>query len=304
MRYFPALSLVALLALTGCFTGVESTPKITGSDVKKEHVVTTQEDLYLKDVSDEPLSAWGSGKKFIVTDDKISLIFGATASSQALAGKHITYSGASETTGITGEKVTDLSFIAPDGATMVYRINQPMDEIMEKSSLSIPFTIQESVVNKADSLLRGKKFYILTRSWRDDDDNSMSGRQFVPVTITDVSAGNAVYPLKVSFTDDKGVSARVFMMPGATKGTPRTFPTLFSFTDPYKKYSHIAPDIWDHIIKGQVTIGMTREECRLSIGAPKEIDRAANNSYLREVWLYENGIYLVYEDGILKFFRR
>lgn len=300
----PLLPTLLLLTLTGCFTGVESTPKITGSEVRKERVVATPEDTYLSEVADAPLSAWESGKRFIVTDDKIKLLFGSTAPVSTLAGKVITYAGASEAVSITGGKVTDLSFRTPDGATLVYRVNQPLGEISEKKSFSVPFTIQESMVEQARVLLKGKTLYILTRSWRDDDDNSVTGRQFVPVTITDVSAGNTVYPLKLSFTDANGHSARVFMIPGVVKGTPRTFPTLFSFTDPYKKYSHISPENWERIIKGQVALGMTREECRLALGSPKEIDRSANNSFLREVWLYENGIYLVFEDGMLKFYRR
>ncbi|QCD41540.1 hypothetical protein E7747_04035 [Duncaniella dubosii] len=61
--------------------------------------------------------------------------------------------------------------------------------------------------------------------------------------------------------------------------------------------------MWDKIINGRVALDMTREECRLALGAPREVDRGADNSYIREVWLYENGIYLVFEDGILKLYR-
>ena len=96
----------------------------------------------------------------------------------------------------------------------------------------------------------------------------------------------------------------MFLLPGILKGSPRTFPTLFSFDDPRKKYPDISPENWERIINGRVEAGMTREECRLALGSPKEVDRAANNSYLREIWLYENGIYLVFEDGLLKIYRR
>lgn len=304
MKLFPVIPSLLLLLLTGCFTGVESTPKITGADVKKERVTTTPEDNYLAGVTDSPLSAWERGKRFVVTDDKIKLIFGSTAPAQSLAGTEITYNGASESTGITGGNVTDLSFITASGDIVEYRINQPLNELESKSSLSVPFTIQQSMVEQARALLDGKRFYILTRSWRDDNDNSVGGRQFVPITIDSVSPGNSVYPLKLSFTDDKGVSARMFLLPGILKGSPRTFPTLFSFDDPRKKYPDISPENWERIINGRVEAGMTREECRLALGSPKEVDRAANNSYLREIWLYENGIYLVFEDGLLKIFRR
>lgn len=305
MRLFPVITAAVLSSmLTGCFTGVESTPKITGAEVKKERVTTSPEDNYLAGVADSPLSEWERGKRFVVTDDKIKLIFGATAPSESLAGKEIAFIGASESTGITGDNVTDLSFATPSGAVVEYRINQPLNELTKKPALSVPLTIQQSMVEQARERLYGQHLYILTRSWRDDNDNSVGGRQFVPVTIDSVSPGNSIYPIKVSFTDEHRMQGRMFITPGEKRNSPRTFSTVFSFNDPRKKYPDISPENWDLIIRGRVGMGMTREECRLALGAPKEIDRAANNSYLREVWLYENGIYLVFEDGLLKFYRR
>lgn len=305
MRLFPVITTAVLSTLlSGCFTGVESTPKITGAEVKKERVTISPEDNYLTGVSDSPLSEWERGKRFVVTDDKIKLIFGATAPAESLTGKEITFTDATESTGITGGNVTDLSFTTPTGAVVEYRINQPLKELSDKPSLSVPFTIQQSMVEQARELLNGKRLYILTRSWRDDNDNSVGGRQFVPVTIDSVSPGNSIYPIKVSFTDEHRMQGRMFITPGDKKSSPRTFSTVFSFDDPRKKYPDISPENWDLIIRGRVGVGMTREECRLALGSPKEIDRAANNSYLREVWLYENGIYLVFEDGLLKFYRR
>ena len=39
-----------MLSMSGCFTGIESTPKITASDVKREKVAVTEEDRYLDNV--------------------------------------------------------------------------------------------------------------------------------------------------------------------------------------------------------------------------------------------------------------
>lgn len=299
----PLLSLLTLLS--SCFTGVESTPKITSGDVRKENIVVTPEDTFLISVADAPLPCWEEGKRFVVTDDKIKLLFGHTApASETLAGKIITYDGAAEATSITGGKVTDLIFHSPAGMRMAYRVNQPLSELAQKSSLSVPFTVQESMVEEARHLLEGKNLYILTRSWRNDEDNSVHGRQFVPVTIDSVTPGNTVYPIKIAFTDSQGTSARIFLYPGAKGSTPRTFSSLFSFSDPRKKYPGITDENWQHIIDGHVALDMTRDECRLSLGAPKDVDRAAGPSYLREVWLYENGIYLVFEDGLLRHFRK
>lgn len=55
---------------------------------------------------------------------------------------------------------------------------------------------------------------------------------------------------------------------------------------------------------GTVTEDMTRDECRLSLGAPDNIDRRAGYSVLREVWSYENGRYLIFEDGLLRSYRQ
>ncbi|MDE6556471.1 MAG: hypothetical protein K2K55_05850, partial [Duncaniella sp.] len=146
--------------------------------------------------------------------------------------------------------------------------------------------------------------YILSSLWRDDEDQPVEGRKFVAVKIDSVSYGSTFYPLKVAFTDDRGVSARVFLYPGAQTSTPRTFAGLFSFTDPRTRYPDISPENWALIIESRITAGMTPDECRLALGAPKEIDRVPTPALLREVWVYENGIYLLFEDGLLKAFRR
>lgn len=311
MNSFSRLKLLPLIALaaaatSGCFTGVEYTPRVSDRDVKRENIITTPEDTFLANVADEGLGEWKPGKRFRVTNDKIRLIFGATASPyDSLGGKTLVFTGAKEAPSITGTSVTDISFVTdPDiGRTFVYRINRPLAKVKEQESLSIPFTIQESLVDEARSLMDRQRYYVLTRTWRDDTDNSVNGRQFVAVNIDSVTPGNDIYPIKVSFTDDNGTSARLFIHPGPRGYTPRSFPAMFSFTDPRIKYPSITDAMWEKIINGKVATDMTREECRLALGSPREVDRGATNSYLREIWLYENGIYLVFEDGLLKVYR-
>lgn len=296
----------SLLPLQGCFfTGVESTPRITGKDVKREVPPPTVEDSYLASVGDAPFSSWEPGKTFIVTDDRIGRIFGASATSAgSLKGSVIRYSGTREAVAVTGGTVSDIIFTSPTGLPLTYRINKSQSRLMADSVIEIPFTIQMSVIEDARRLLQGKEFYILTSLWRNDDDEPIwKGRKFIPVRIDSVSPGNALFPIKIAFTDPDGNSGRVFIHPGAKGDAPRTFSRVFSFTDPRLRYPHITPEHWQMIIDGRVTEGMTLEECRLSLGAPKEIDRGATNSYIREAWLYENGVYLLFEDGLLKRYR-
>lgn len=304
LKFLPAILLTAFL--TACFTGVEYTPRVSERDVKRENIVVTPEDTFLAHVAEEGLADWKPGKRFRVTDDKIRLIFGATASPyDSLGGKTLIFTGAKEAPSIVGTSVTDISFVTEpsNGRTYVYRINRPIARVKEQATLSIPFTIQESLVDDARALMDGQRYYVMTRTWRDDNDNSLNGRQFVPVKVDSVTPGNEVYPIKVSFTDDNGTSARIFLHPGPRGYTPRSFASLFSFTDPRLKYPAISDESWEKIVNGRVALEMTREECRLALGVPREVDRGVDHAYIREVWLYENGIYLVFEDGILKIYR-
>lgn len=296
----------SLLPLQGCFfTGVESTPRITGKDVKREVPPPTAEDSYLASVGDAPFSTWEPGKVFIVTDDRIGRIFGASGTpAGSLKGSAIRYRGTEEAVSVTGGTVSDITFTSPTGLPLTYRVNKPLSRLMTDSVTEVPFTIQMSVIDGARQLLEGKEYYILTSLWRNDDDEPTGrGRKFIPVRIDSVSPGNALFPIKVAFTDRDGNSARVFIHPGAKGDAPRTFSRVFSFSDPRLRYPHITPEHWQLIVDGRVTDGMTLEECRLSLGAPKEIDRGATNAYIREAWLYENGVYLLFEDGLLKRYR-
>ncbi|MCM1163160.1 MAG: hypothetical protein NC339_02770 [Muribaculaceae bacterium] len=295
----------AALLLQGCFfTGVESTPKITAGDVRRATPQTTREDTFMSAVADEPLGAWRPGKTFVVTDSRISRVFGLDPSAgDTLAGRLISFAEAVESPGVTGSGVTDLVFATPGGARLTYRINRPISSLKAEKSLAIPFTIQTSMVHDADSVMRGQKVYTLTGLWRDDADSPVKGLKFVPVTIDSVTPGNSLFPLKVAFSGQDGKSGRLFIYPGGRDDAPRTFGTVFAFTDQRRRYPSISDANWDNIIHGRVVIGMTLEECRLALGAPNEVNRGATQSYLREAWSYENGRYLLFEDGELKMMR-
>ncbi len=291
--------------LQGCFfTGVESTPKITAGDVRREETPLTREDTFLASVADAPPSTWSIGKPFVVTDPRISRVFGLDdAEGQALAGKTITFAGMAESAGITGSGVTDITFSSPEGRPLVYRVNRPLSSLLEGESLAVPFTIQSDMAAEADRAMRGLRVYTLTGVWRDNLDNPVKGLKFVPVTVDSVSTGNALFPLRVTFTDANGHRGCLFIYPGAKDSAPRTFGSVFSFADPRKRYPTISDEYWELITRGRVVPGMTTAECRLALGNPKEVNRGATQSYLRETWSYENGRYLLFEDGILKMIR-
>lgn len=300
---FP-LAVALFLALTSCFTGVDSTPKITAKDVRREQAASTApEDTFLASVRGQAPRDWRPGKRFIVTDPKIELIFSVPAASDGrslAAGDVVQFAGFAPVADIDGTTDTQVMLRSADGQTRPYRVDRSPKELEQAAGLDVPFTIEESLVEAARrkiSALKGP-VYVVTRNWRDRSDQAVEGRKFVPVRVDSVAAGNAVYPLRVDFTDDTGRAGSVFLAT-ATQG-PRSWAATFTFTDPRKRYGQVREQFWPAIIAGRTARDMTREEVRLSLGAPASVDRAVTYAGIREVWSYENGQYLVFMDGVLQ----
>ncbi len=305
---FHILPLLFLL-VTSCFTGIESTPKVTADDVKQEKVEVTAEELFLSDIAPEPFTKWTPGKKFIVTDDKISLIFGASASQfPPRVGSIIYYQGYHEVTDLTGATATDLIFSTADNnIEYVYRISTSPSELSSRDKINIPFTIQQNIVDSTAQQLKGRNLYVRTSVWYNSDDQLTYGRRFVPVTIIDVIPGNSVYPVKLIFTDTTGDTShqyRLFLSVGSTDDSARDFASLFSFDNPRLQYPDISDSNWQNIINGRVALDMTRDECRLALGSPNDVVRRPGYDKVQEVWNYDNGVYLMFEDGLLRNFRK
>lgn len=295
---------VVLFAVQSCFTGIESTPKITASDVKKEKVVITPEQMFLDSVGNEPFGQWSIGKKFYVTDNKINLIFGASAQNgEALEGKSLSYKGMRKVVSVAGEEETELIFASDSGTEYCYRVAASLADLLARKDVEVPFTIEMSLVDAVRDKLMGQSYYLITSVWYDMNDEIAYGRKFIPVKIVGVEPGNHVYPIKLTFVDSAGKQARLFLSVGNGYKSPRSFATLFSFTDPKMRYPDIKADVWDNIIHGRVALDMTRSECRLSLGAPTTVDTRPGYSGVRELWVYENGAYLVFEDGLLRDYR-
>lgn len=302
--YISAIAGIVLSGLlSGCFTGVESTPKITASDVKKENVTITPEQTFLTDIKGEAPSAWESGKRFFVTDDRISQLT-SMQRDESLEGKYITLKEIRNVNSITGEAMAEIVFTTPNGKEMVYRPDIPANELPKRNDIEIPFTIEESVVNEVANRLTGKTYYIVTPIWYDTSNQSQRERKFVPVTIKEVKPGNTVYPILLVLEDENHKPFHLFLSVGSDLKAPRGFNNLFSFGNPREKYPTITDKVWDNIIHGKVALDMTREECRLSLGQPAQVDRRHGYGYQYEIWMYENGIYLIFEDGLLREYRK
>ncbi len=292
-----------LVGCSSCFTGVESTPKISAETVEKTLPGNIAEQRYLSDISGDSPALWKPGKKFYVTDSRIGIIFNPGAP-ELSAGSIISFTGMREGVSLTGEPMVELTFADSNSKTMGYRVESSESALKSRSSFEVPFTVEVSVVDSVKSRMEGRTFYILTPVWYDLNEQSFTGRKYVPVKILEVLPGNSVYPIKLIVSDEHGYSFVMFMSVGQNLKAPRGFHKLFSLTNPRQKYPLIRDEVWKNIVNNRIAIDMTLDECRIALGAPAKVIRRADQSTLYEVWTYENGIYLLFRDGILSEYRR
>ncbi len=300
------LSSLTALTLASCFTGIESTPKITSGDVRRRQTQTVAEDAFLADVGGTRPSLWTTGKRFCVTDDKIAIIFTVNSDSKdSLAGHELLFRSFEPVSSLTGEGSTDIVLTSDRGDDLHYVVNVSYDELMKRERFDIPFTVESAVVDSFNTAMSGNRYYITTPKWYDNTTGKeLKALRHIPVTIGSVTPGNSVYPLKVTFTTDSVPGEHyVLMTYGRDKASTRNFSKLFAFDNPRDKYTRISDRTWQLIIHSKVEEGMTRDECHLALGTPNSIKTVPTNAAVYEQWSYDDGVYLIFEDNILTRFR-
>ena len=305
--YIISICIAIAFGLSACFTGVESTPKITNEKVRDRGAFQSSEQRFASEIAGEIPKDWSVGKLWIVSDPKISLALSQTSYlSDDLKGDTIFLQSTRPVPNIMGKEVIELVLSTNKGHKLYHNTGVTTDDWQDKKSYEIPFTIELSAVEKADSLMTGKTYYISSPRWKDKDGNDVSGLRHVPVKITNVTAGNHLYPLNVVFTRDDSKDKQIhsiLMTYGDTPSANRNFDRLFSFTNPRNAFPKISDATWQKIIHSEIAEGMTRDECRLALGTPYTIDYGSTPGMQLERWSYENGVFLLFEDGILTKFR-
>lgn len=307
-RALGAACCTAWLLLASCGTGIEVTEHVTDRDVLKViRQVDNQPRLATLEAFSDSVTAWRVGKRFWVADNQARLLFARSSDydidTVSLAGKVLTYDGY-DTGGIYDDRNTvNLRF--SDGVnSYVYRTGKTMAEF--KPAFSIPMLIDMDMVDHFARQIAGKDCYIRTGIWYDRLSEQMTdGRHFIKVHIDSVLPGNAVLPMRVLFTTmDLNERAMVWMGESASAMLGRDFDALFATTDPRLTYPDISDENWLRITRAQVEVGMTKEECRLALGAPV---RSSENPYqggLKEYWFYDGGAFLFFVDGLLNQYRK
>ena len=298
--------LLLTVTLASCYTATESTPRIK---VDQEVYQPTIEELVIdNNFAHKGCHTWVEGKAFYSIEDKLSPMLrpegNATIADNGLKNKTFIYKGYREEN-IFGDKAVVYLLFECDNNTYSYYTGKSIEEI-ENSNYRplIPSLVDMDDVAMARSLFVGKKLYILTNHWYNMQGEAIQGRHHIAVDITTVEPGSNVLPLAVHFIDDRGIEAMVYI---TTKSSTHTqmlsFDRLFSYKDPRNEHPEITDEIWSAITESRIVKGMTKNECRLSIGLPAEVNKIATYNGIKEQWLYNSGAYLFFSDGVLEEFR-
>lgn len=301
MRITQAIIISACcLSLTSCFTGIESTPRITAKDVERNVPVVNEEAELEKHLHAPVVTQWNRGRRFLITDPKISLIF---EKEPAIAsGEILVFDGITAETSITGDTISVLGFHREGNAAseglLRYKVGVAPGSL--SPSFTLPMSVDLDMVSAAGRVLTGNRYYI-TSPLRVDRTMTPAkgGRRYVAVTVDNVAPGNADYPLRLDITDDQGNKSSVAMTTGISRSSTRNFDKIFTLSDPRVRYQAITDATWENIVNSRVAPGMTPMECHLAIGTPRDIRKWHNGGCFFESWTCDDGRYLVFVDGFL-----
>lgn len=300
---------LGMVALSGCYTGIERTKTIKMSKTDRRETLPTEEDNLAEKFRAQPLGEWQIGKRFLVADNKASLLLEPSDHSiTEPAGLILTFDRISSRRTAGTQDVAVIEFKdLKSGVKFSYNTRKPVESAMsELTGLDIPALIDLDLVDLVSSYMTGNTYWTRTALWYDEQGNNLKGFKFVPVTITDVSAGDMFFPLKIKFSTSSGENAYVMMNVKSADGLgaeSRTFPSLFMLADPKLNYPSISDEFWKLIQAGNVALGMTKEECKLALGNPTDVDAGHDWNNTIDIWRYSDGTFLHFQDGLLVNFR-
>lgn len=279
-----------------------------GARKKGKELVSQESEISAKEFKEDPLKDWSVGREFICVTDQLPTLLAQSspfANKTGYLGKNFYYTLLTEQTTITGQ--TSYIIFKCEGEEFKCKVNIPIEKILTTDVYPlIPELVATKHIKNADNLLCGDRVYIKSNRWLNIDGETKHGRRYIPVTITSVEVGDKVLPIKITFVDDEGEFGGVYvsLSTNKSKSSFATFDKLFTYTDPRKNYPDLSDSVWDAVTNSTVKLGMTKEECRVALdGYPENVQKSANYSSLREVWIYDTGKRLIFTDGLLTEFK-
>ncbi|MDE6523491.1 MAG: hypothetical protein K2L17_11780 [Muribaculaceae bacterium] len=256
-----------------------------------------------------PLSSWEEGKRFLAMSDRTIYIFEPTElmsspAGEDITGRILTFKGVDSY--INPDLKEECVIIFSDGSnTFRYRTKKPTSQALKEiESNKIPLLSDLDLIDAWKEQILGRTMWTKSNLWYDSNGNRQSGLKYAKVTIADVLPSTGDFPMNVKITGQNGEEAYIRMNYTSDAHDSRNFASDFFLTDPKGKYQHISDENWKLIQMGKIGPGMTKEECKLSIGNPDEVRSGHNRSQTLDIWQYNDGTYLMFEDGLLTNFRQ
>lgn len=294
-----AVPLMAALLSSCMFTGVENTGhiKLSKEDLKAVNTLSP-EDKIMAGMKPDSLQLWRQGKPFLATSDRVEYIF--TAPPANPCGKILMFSRCFPSSTPSGRDAVTIVFNDAEGREYVYT----REGTGKISASDIPMMLDLDLVSRVDSMLRGAIVYPRTRFWQSPENTEtiLSEQQLIPVIVDSVRPNTAEYPCRLVFHTEGGKHGALIFNPSPSSS--RSFASQFTITDPKVSFPKIEPGKWRDIQNGRLSTGMTKQEARLALGNPDDIESGHDYSKVIEHWHYSDGTFLRFEDGVLVSFRR
>lgn len=298
------IGVLLALVMQSCFTGVESTPRITARELKRQKVVVTPEMEFLTDIAAPQPAQWQPGRQLLVTDSRLGHVL-HPATVAVAPGDVLQFEGFRPVA--TPRSAADLEAVfTVNGQQVAYRSATDYDALPSLKRLDIPYTIDLQQVQQVRDLIKDKSYYTMSSLWYEPETfEPRRGTKYTPVQVVDVRPGTASLPFAVVFRPE-GSSDLSCMLMTAGDGVlaVRNFHTLLSFTDIRQNYPLTTDANWQLITQGRLAEGMTMQECRLAVGSPEQIIQGTQTEGTLQRWSYPDGVYLIFDDGILTKFRQ
>lgn len=113
--------------------------------------------------------------------------------------------------------------------------------------------------------------------------------RYTPLTLTDLSLkGGTMATIQLKGRNGDLYMADVDLKYDIFIKNDNYIDDMFGFGNLRTQYPYITEDNWKLITNGEVKIGMTKDECRLSLGSPVQIVANTNSKY--ETWYYQGKI--------------
>lgn len=315
-----SLPLLLTLILSGCFTGIESTKKIEITGQDRRLLEPSPEEQLLSQVGASPLSEWKKGKAFVVADTRAGMVLSSDVDTDSLsAGELLLFNGISPILMPDGREYALLQWDTPSGKRFRYNTGKVLQEAASGiTSDRIPFLVDAGMIAEVDSILRNRPIWNRSSMAYRPDGDRISILKFSRLEIDSVTVGQSHFPLKAWTTlpassvlsrgnlgtASDSLPVYFYLDFNSSLAESRPLSRLFSLSDPRLSYPAITEPVWEAIRHGKVLRGMTKDECRLSLGNPSDANSGHDYNSTIDIWQYPDGTFLRFIDGLLDSYRK